>query len=136
MEKYEELEAKLCRLIELSRSDKQSSKQISFPVPEKAVKRAWKSFIDIRGYTCIVRSNEIRHIKKEHGEDVWHICTIAHLLERFATIERSMTKDRITGKPISSLVFIKKTKGNSIKIVKTNISRNKILRLKTLFQVV
>nr|WP_321268477.1 hypothetical protein [uncultured Sulfurimonas sp.] len=133
----EELEKKLCELISLSLSDKSSFEQISFPIPEEAVKRAWKySFIDIRGYQCIVRSNEIRHIYKEHAEEVWHICKIVYLLEKFATVTRTTIPDNITRKPITSLVFTKKTKNNQIRIVKTNISRNKILRLKTLFEVV
>ena len=71
MTEYEALEVKICQLIELALSDKSSSDQISFPLPKEAVQRAWrKSFIDIRGYTCVIRANEIRHVKKEHGEDV------------------------------------------------------------------
>ena len=132
----DDLENKICDLIKLSLSDKTYSEQISFPIPEEAIQRSWKySFIDIRGYICVIRSNEIRHINKEHGDEVWHVCKVAYLLEKFASVERSVVKDNITGKPITSLVFIKKSKNNSIKIVKTNISRKKVLRLKTLFEV-
>lgn len=84
----------------------------------------------------MIRSREIRHVYKEHGEDVYLIKNILELLENFYYIERSNTVDKVTKKPVASIVFKKRMSKNEIKIVKTNISRKKILRLKTLFEMV
>ncbi|MFZ3052852.1 MAG: hypothetical protein WA099_05535 [Sulfuricurvum sp.] len=137
MSELEKLEADICNLVKLSLSDKTYCNQISFLLSKKTINKAWEVFfIDIRDYTCIIHSDEIRHIKKEHHDDVYLICKIPYYLEKFVKLERSTVRDRKTGKPVTSLIFIKQNENNSVKMVKTNLSREKILRLKTLFEVV
>jgi len=137
MSELEKLEAEICNLVELSLSDKTYCGQVSFLLSEKTIDKAWKLFfIDIRDYICVIRSQEIRHIKKEHDDNVYLICKIPYYLEKFVKLERSNVKDEISGKPVMSLVFIKRNENNNVKMVKTNLSREKTLRLKTLFEVV
>ncbi|MDD3597723.1 hypothetical protein [Sulfuricurvum sp.] len=133
----EKLEADICKLVELSLCDKTYCAQISFFLSQKTIDKAWKHFfIDIRDYTCVIHSDEIRHIKKEHHDDVYLVCKIPYYLEKFVKLERSIVPDRKTGKPVTSLIFIKRNENNSVKMVKTNLSREKVVRLKTLFEVV
>ncbi|MDD2828999.1 MAG: hypothetical protein PHW18_05435 [Sulfuricurvum sp.] len=137
MRELEKLEAEICNLVELSLSDKTYCDQVSFLLSEKTIDKAWKHFfIDIRDYTCVIHSDEIRHIKNEHHDDVYLICKIPYYLEKFVKLERNIVSDKKTGKPVISLIFIKRNENNSVKMVKTNLSREKILRLKTLFEVV
>jgi hypothetical protein len=136
MLEIEVLESKLCQLIKLSLENKQHSEEITFPLPQKAIEKAKKKiYINLSDYTCLIHSDEIRHIHKEHGDEVYHICKIHYYLEKFAKIERSSTRDRITGKNIPCLVFTKKQTTKDIRMVKMNLSRKKILRLKTMFEV-
>ena len=117
-----------------SLEDKSLDDFMEFDLPQKAIEKAWKlKFIDLRGYKCVIRSREIRHVYNEHGDDVYLINDICKLLESFWHIERSVVEDEKTKKPVTSIVFKKRTNTNEIKIVKTNLSRKKILRLKTLF---
>lgn len=137
MSEMEKLEAEICNLVELSLLDKTYCGQVSFLLSQKTIDKAWKLlFIDIRDYICVIHSDEIRHIKREHHDDVYFICKIPYYLEKFVKLERSIVPDRKTGKPVTSLIFIKRNENNSVKMVKTNLSREKILRLKTLFEVV
>lgn len=131
----EELENRICELVNLSLQNKQYSEKISFLLPEKVViKIKKKIYIDLQNFICVIHSDEIRHIQKEHGNEVFHICKIYHYLEKFAKVEKSSTRDRITGKNIPCLVFIKKATLKDIKIVKMNLSKDKVLRLKTMFE--
>lgn len=133
---FEELEAKICKLVELSLTNKQYSEQISFPLSEKTIKTAWKyHFIDIKNYTCVIHSDEIRHVQKQHSYEVQHICKIPYYLEKFAKIERSSTYDNNTGRNIPCFVFTKKMTPKNIQMVKMNISKDKILKLKTMYEV-
>lgn len=132
----EELELKICELVKLSLKDKQYSKQISFSLSEKTIQAAWKYyFIDFKGYSCVIHSDEIRHVHKEHSYEVEHICKIPQYLEKFAKIERSRTREKSTGKNVPCFVFTKKMSPKNIQMVKLNISRDKILRLKTMYEV-
>lgn len=63
-----------------------------------------------------------------------HICEIPRYLEKFAKIEKSTTRDKITGKNIPCFVFTKRNSSIDVKIVKMNISKDKILRLKTMYE--
>jgi len=131
----EELEAELLSLVERSLANKKLKEEIVFDIPPETIKIAWrKYFIDLRNFTCKVHSDEIRHIKKEHPDDVYHICKIHYYLAKFASVERSSTRDIKTGKDIPCLVFVKKFHDKKIQIVKLNLSRKKILSLKTLFE--
>ena len=130
------LENKLCELIKLSLKNKQYREQITFSLPQKTIDKVKKKiYINLMDYTCVIHSDEVRHIYKEHGDEVFHICKIHHYLEKFAKIERSTTRDKVSGKNIPCLVFTKKETIKDIRIVKMNISRKKVLRLKTMFEV-
>jgi hypothetical protein len=130
------LEKELCELIKLSLENKQYSKQITFQLPQKTIDKVKKKiYNNLIGYTCVIHSNEIRHIYKEHGDEVYNICDIYNYLERFAKIEKSTTRDRVSGKNIPCLVFTIKIINKDIKMVKMNISRKKVLKLKTMFEV-
>lgn len=130
-----ELELKISKFVSISLENRNLDDDISFELPKKTIKKAYKlKFIDLRGYICVIRSREIRHVYNEHGNDVYFIKDIPVMLENFFKIERSNTKDRITKKTITSIVFTKRTSNSNIRIVKTNLSKNKILRLKTLFE--
>ena len=129
------LEERLCDLVTRSLSKRGLREEISFPLPDKTVKIAWKYyFIDLRGYFCNVHSNDIRHVQKEHPDDVLHICKIPEYLESIAKLERSSSRDRETGRDAPCLVFTKKIASKRIQIVKLNLSRNKVLKLKTMFE--
>lgn len=130
------LEIDICELVNLSLQNKQYSEQINFPLPQKTILSVKKKiYIDLVDFICVIHSDEIRHIKKEHGDEVYHICKIYYYLEKFAKIEKSTTRDKITGKNIPCLVFTKKTENKDIRMVKMNLSKDKILRLKTMFEV-
>lgn len=133
----EEIETKLCELIEKSLQDRQFKDEFTFIVSQKSIDTAWKYyFIDLKNYTCKIHSDDIRHIEKEHQKEVYHICKIHLYLETFKTIEKTKTRDAQTGQNIPCLTFIKQLEDKKIKIVKLNLSRKKVLSLKTLFEVV
>ena len=133
---HEILENFIADLIERSLKDKHLKEEITFPIPLKTIDKAWKNhFIDLREYTCKIHSDEIRHIYKEHQEDVYLISKILYYLETCMKIEKSSTRDRQTGKDLPCLVFTKHSSTTKIKIVKVHLSRNKILSLKTLYEV-
>ena len=62
-----DLHDKICDLIKLSLEDKQYSHSISFPIPQRTIDLVKKKiFINLENYTCVIHSDEIRHVKKEH----------------------------------------------------------------------
>jgi len=123
--------------IKKSLADNQLNKEVTFKVSARTIQKAYKlKFIDLTGYKFVIRSREIRHIYKEHGKDVYLIKDLPMLLEKFYFIDRSNVTDEKTGKPIKSIIFKKRTNKNDIKIVKTNMTKSNILRLKTLFEMV
>ena len=130
----EELESEVALLITKALTDKKCSEFIAFPIAEKTVRRVkQKIFTDLTGYTCIIHSDEIRHVKKQHGEDVYLISQIPSYLTKFIRVEKSFSKNHDTGKSESALVFEKRNSNNKVKIVKINISIEKVLKLKTFF---
>ena len=132
----EEIEISLCKLIKKSLADKQYAEDFSFCLSDKSVNLAWKLyFIDLKKYKCQIHSNEIRHIYKEHQEEVWHICKIPYYLEKFKHIERTTTRDAQSGKQIPCLTFTKQLRDKKVKFVKMNLSRKKVLKLKTMYEV-
>ena len=130
----EELETKIALLIIKALADKQCSESIEFAVAEKTVRLVKKKiFTDLTGYTCIIHSDEIRHIKKEHGDDVYLISQIPSYLTKFIRVEKSFSKNHKTGKSEHALVFHKRNSNNKVKIVKINVSVKKVLKLKTFY---
>lgn len=130
----EELEASIAVLIEKALADKQCSDFIQFPIPEKTVRLVKKKiFIDLTDYICVIHSDEIRHVKKEHGDDVYLVSKIPSYLTKFIQVDKSFSKKHITGKSENALVFHKRNNDNKVKIVKINVSIKKVLKLKTFF---
>ncbi|WP_428737137.1 hypothetical protein [Sulfurimonas sp.] len=129
------LHDQICALVKISLEDKQYSDFISFPISAHTITKIKKKiYVNLENYTCVIHSDEIRHIKKEHGDEVMHICEIPRYLEKFAKIEKSTTRDKPTGKNIPCFVFTKRNSNIDVKIVKMNISKDKILRLKTMYE--
>lgn len=132
-----EIEESLCLLVENSLKNRQHKEEFVFELSQKSIHISWKYyFIDLKDYSCKVHSDDIRHIYKEHQKEVYHICKIHYYLESFKTLKRSKTRDAQTGQNIPCFEFVKQLEDKKVKIVKLNLSRNKILSLKTLFEVV
>jgi hypothetical protein len=123
----EEIKSKLCELVENSIKDNQLQESVTFKISQKVIDKIWKKyFIDLNKYSCEIHSNDIRHIYKEHPDDIKYICEIHYYMEKFLSVEKSSTRDNQTGKNIPCLVFRKVINREKIKIVKLNISRKKI----------
>jgi hypothetical protein len=132
----EELEEQICELVKKSLEDKQYEEKIEVLLSEKTVTLVWKLyFIDLKKYRFHIHSNEIRHIYNEHQEEVWHICKIPYYLEKFKHIEKTTTRDAQTGKQIPCLTFTKQLNDKKVKFAKMNLSRKKVLKLKTMYEV-
>ena len=132
---YEELEDAICKLIEKSITDRQSKDSIAFELPQKTIDLVWKKIkIDLRSYECIIHGNEIRHIQKEHPDDLYHICKVPYHLMKIAKVKKTSSYNRDTKRYEPALTFEKFTQKGKLSIVKLHISRDKILSLKTLFE--
>lgn len=132
---YSELEQKICDLIDKSLENRRHKDFVEFPLSEKTISTVWKKVkIDLRGYRCIIHSDEIRHIDNEHPDDIHHICKIPHHLEKIAKIERTSSYNRDTKQKEPCLLFNKFIEKGKIEIVKLNLSREKVLKLKTLYE--
>lgn len=132
---FEVMEAKICDLVERSLINRELKETLTFSLNEKTIEVAWKTkFINLRKYSFRIHSDDIRHIQNEHQDEVYHICKIHYYLDKFKKIERTSTRDKQTGKTIPCLTFTTQLKDKRVKIVKLNISREKVLSLKTLFE--
>ena len=130
---FEVIEAKICDLVKRSLINRQLKEELTFSLNEKTIDIAWKLyFINLRKYSFRIHSDEIRHIQNQHQDEVYHICKIHYYLDKFKKIEKTSTRDTETGKTIPCLTFTTQLKDKRVKIVKLNISREKILSLKTL----
>ena len=133
--KYSVLEQEICELIEKSLLNRKYKEFVKFPLSEKTVNIVWKKVkIDLSAYYCVIHSDEIRHIQKEHPDDVHHICKIPYHLEKIAKIERTFSLNRKTNKREPCILFNKFIEKGKLVIIKLNISREKVLRLKTLYE--
>jgi len=133
---FEEIETHLCDLVERSLQDSMLKEEFVFQISSKIVESAWKYyFIDLKKYRFRVHSDDIRHIHNQHHEEVYHVCKIHYYLEKFKSIEKTTTRDTQTGKMIPCLTFTKQLKDKRVKIVKLNLSRKKLLSLKTLYEI-
>ena len=124
----------ICTFVERAISDRQYNDELLFPLPELTIEKIKKALhLNMDGYSCIISSHSIRHIKRGHPDDVKYICNIVEILETFYRVEKSITKDRNTGATLVSLEFYKKYEGSIVKLVKLKIHIKKRLELKTLF---
>ena len=105
-----------------------------FPIPIETVRRV-KGILhfDMSGYECIIRSNDVRHVKKRHPNDVNYICEIPEIIQNFHSVKKSVIKDFKTGSSLINLEFYKKYGKNTVKLVKLKIHVEKRLELKTIF---
>lgn len=115
-------------------SDKQFNDEFSFDIPKETIRRVKGIlYLDMTGYTCIIKSHDVRHVKKRHPEDVQYICEIPEILENFNKVEKNITKDKKTGAFLVNLEFYKKFGNNNIKLVELKVHIKKRLELKTIF---
>ena len=125
----------IAELVKKSLNDTQYNSEVSFELTDDILSRlSEKGFeISLSGYECVIRASEIRHIYKQHPDDVWLITEIPNILKTFKSVKQSNTKDSQTGKPLINLEFYKSYDKKNIKLVKLRIFKNKRLELKTLF---
>ncbi len=124
----------ICKHIDNSLNDKQFKEELSFDIPVETVRRVKGILhLDMTGYKCIIRSNDVRHVKKRHPSDVAFICEIPEIIQHFHSVKKSITKDFKTGISLVNLEFYKKYDKKNVKLVKLKIHIKKRLELKTLF---
>ena len=124
----------ICEHIENSVSNKQFKEELCFDIPLETVRRV-KSILhfDMAGYTCVIRSNDVRHVKRRHPYDVLYICEIPEIIQHFHSVKKSITRDFKTGASLINLEFYKNYGKKSVKLVKLKVHIKKRLELKTLF---
>jgi len=124
----------ICSFVDVSISDRQYNEELLFLLPRKSIQRIKEIlYFDLNGYTGVISSHSIRHIKRGHPDDVVYICEIMEILEQFSNVRKSITRDNKTGASLVSLEFYKKYDNKIVKLVKLKIHREKRLELKTLF---
>ena len=124
----------LCTFVEKSISNKQYNEEIIFPLPEITIEKLkGKLPFNMIGYSCVISSHSVRHIKKGHPNDLRYICEIIDILENFDKVIKSLTRCNKTGANLTSLEFYKKFDNNVVKLVKLKIHKDKKLELKTIF---
>ena len=129
-----ELRNRICSHVIESLADKQSKEELSFDIPLETVRRVKGILhLDMSGYKCIIRANDVRHVQRGHPNDVEYICEIPEIIQHFNKVEKSITKDFKTGASLISLAFYKKYGTNSVKLVELKIHIKKRLELKTIF---
>ncbi|RLA83236.1 MAG: hypothetical protein DRG78_05015 [Epsilonproteobacteria bacterium] len=133
----QELESKICVLIDNSLSCNKFIDSIYFPLPQRAIieinKILYRS--KLKEYQCEINSHDIRHTYKGHKEDIHYICKIPEIVENFTKVKKSITKHYKTKKTIVSIEFYKKYDDTEVKLVKMDLIKDKKLRLKTIFVV-
>ena len=128
------LKEQICKLVDKSISNKQHNESLIFSIPHKTVIRI-KSLLglNMKDYHCSISSSGIRHVYYQHTDDVKYICESIEIIQKFNRIEKSITKDKITGENLVSIEFYKRYDNDVVKLVKLRILRKKVLELKTLF---
>ena len=97
------IEKEISELIKKSLSNTQYNSEIVFDISFETIDRIRKKIgIDMTGYKCVIKSNEIRHVYKRHPDDVLLICEIPNIIQKFQTVEKSITKDAQIKKPVIS----------------------------------
>ena len=120
--------------IENALLDKQWNEELVFLLPEVTIERVKKAlYLNMQGYSCVISSHSIRHIKRGHPHDLVYVYDIVAILETFYRVEKNITRDKHTGASLVSLEFYKKYEGKIVKLVKLKIHFKKRLELKILF---
>lgn len=128
------LKEKICEHIKKSISNKQFIEEFVFDIPVETIRRV-KGVLhfDMTDYICVIRSHDVRHVKKRHPLDLEYICEIPDIIQSFHSVKKSITKDFKSGSTLVSLEFYKKYDKNTVKLVKLKIHTKKRLELKTIF---
>ncbi|MFA6137013.1 MAG: hypothetical protein WC667_02890 [Sulfurimonas sp.] len=131
----EDLHEAICILVTKSLSDNQFVDSVLFPLPIRAREEIIKVLYiyKIDEYICEINSHDIRHVNRGHEDEIEYICEIPKILSKFTKIEKSITNHPKTRKLIISVVFYKKYDDKTVKLVKVNLTKEKRLRLKTIF---
>ena len=130
-----ELEKNICTLVENSLADNQFVDSIFFSLPLRAIEEIGKILYrsKLKEYQCEINSHDIRHSYKGHKDDIHYICKIPEIVATFTKVVKSVTQHQKTGKTIVSIEFYKKYDNQEVKLVKMDLVKDKILRLKTIF---
>jgi len=130
----QDLKEQICLHVDKSLENNQYNDEFAFCIPHETVRRV-KGILHLNmdGYICIIRGNEIRHVKRRHPNDVKFICEIPEIIQHFNKVKKSITKDYKTGASLVSLEFYKKYNDKSVKLIKLKIHKDKRLELKTIF---
>ena len=130
-----ELRDKICALSQISIEDKQHDDSIYFPLSDRAITEIGKVIFraKLKEYKFEINSHDIRHTKKRHPNDFHYVCEIPKIVTEFTKVKHSLIKHKKTGKTIQSIEFYKKFDDTEVKLVKVDLLKEKILRLKTIF---
>jgi len=128
------LKTLISEYVDNSISNKQFNDKFSFNIPNETVRRVKGILhLDMTGYVCVIKSHDVRHVKKRHPKDIKYICEIPEILENFSKVQKSIVRDKKTGSSLINLEFYKKLGNDNIKLVKLKIHIEKKLELKTIF---
>ena len=88
-----DLRENICTHVENSISNKQFKEVLSFPIPKETVRRV-KGILhfDMNGYECVIKSDDVRHVKKRHPDDVYYICEIPQIIQDFHSVKKVLQK--------------------------------------------
>jgi len=124
----------ISELMKVALSDSSSQDYITFPLHDKCIRRVKQSLgLDLKGYSCYIHCNDIRHVYNRHILDYHYLCYIPDILKNFNSIEKENLRDSRTGKNQLVYKFYKKYNGNLVKLVKLRMHKNKTINLKTMF---
>lgn len=124
----------ICCFVDESLSNKQYNEELLFTLSLKTIKRVKEILhFNLSGYMGVISSHSVRHIKRGHPNNVHYICEILEIVKNFSEVRPNNRRDPKTGSNLVSLEFYKKFNGQTVKLVKLKIHREKRLELKTLF---
>ncbi len=102
---------------------------------DNAIKRLVEDTgLNLKGYSSILSSSSIRHVKNRHPEDLDLIEEIPNILHNFDMAKKSLTRNKTSGKTDVSIEFYKKMDDGIVKVVELRNLNNKTLEFKTLFR--
>jgi len=128
------LKKDICIHVQKSIDNKNYKDELCFDIPIETVRRVKGIlYFDMTGYKCIIKANEVRHVKKRHPNDILFICEIPEIIQHFTKVKKSITRDQKTGASLIYIEFYKQYDRKSIKLVKLKIHIKKRLELKTIF---
>ncbi|WP_375725256.1 hypothetical protein LXN10_07605 [Arcobacter sp. KX21116] len=121
--------------INLSLNNKTKTLTYNIAISKEACEAIRKhTKLNICNYSFIVEEEYIRHIRNRHKEDLHLLSKLPELLNDFSSVEKSLTRNKQTGKTDVSLVFRKKFDDDIVRMVALRIIKGKILSLRTFFR--